>query len=262
MKKYLFILVLFLAIVSCEKPSECVESTGAIITRDFQIEMPSVTDSIKRIFVERGIELIVSQGPVFKVTVQTGENLIDNIEVKREGTVLYLKDNTTCNWVRDFGQTKVYVTTPKLEEIYSKSDRNISSNGVLTFPILRLFSLDSDGDGVEGAGTGDFFITVNNDQLVILNNNVSRYYISGQTNEALLNFYAGDGRIEAQNLIAQHIKIYHRGSNDMIVHPIQSLTGADYNGGGLFSTGNLISVTFPPIRSPLPVHYIGQVIYQ
>ncbi len=255
MKKYLLLFGLFLFFSACEKPSDCIESTGDIITKEVEVT------PFTRIEAYLGIELIVTEGPVYKVVVETGENLMDNIEVSQHDNVLLLRDNSSCNWVREYGQTKVYVTAPNLEEIYSKSDRDIRSNGVLTYPVLRLFSLDRDGDGMEGAGTGDFYINVNNSQLVIENNNVSRFYLSGQTNEALLNLYAGDGRIEAQDLIAQHIKVYHRGSNDMIVHPIQSLTGGSLNGGGLFSTGNLISVTYPPIRTPLPVHYIGQVIY-
>jgi hypothetical protein len=248
MKKYILLVSLFLAIISCEKPSECVESTGAIITKEVAVT------AFNRVEVYKGIELIVTQGPEYKVEVQTGENLMENIDVTQNGTVLSLKDNTTCNWVRDFGQTKVYITAPNIEEIYSKSERNISSNGVLTYPILRLFSLDSDGDGVEGAGTGDFFININNAQLVIINNNVSRYYISGQTGEALLNLYAGDGRIEAQNLTAQTIKVYHRGSNDMIVRPIQSITGK------LVSTGNVVLMNNPSVVNVEQL-YQGQVIY-
>ncbi len=253
MKKYVVLVGLFLMLVSCEKPGDCIESTGDIIEQDVEITYP---DSIKRIYVEHGVELIETEGPVFRATIQTGSNLIETIEVKRRGSVLYLKDNSTCNWVREFGMTKVYVTTPNIEEIYSKTERNISSNGVLTFPILRLFALDTDGDGAEGAGTGDFFINVDNDQLVILNNNVSRYYISGQTDEALLNFYAGDGRIEAQNLNAQRVAVYHRGSNDMIVRPIQELTGR------LYSTGNLISKGHPVDPPDVISYYQGQLIFE
>ena len=150
MKKINLIFAFFLILISCEKPSDCVESTGDLVNKEISI---SYSDSIKRIYVNRGIELIVTEGPIFNVKIQTGSNLIDNIEVKREGTVLLLKDNTTCNWVREYGQTKVYVTTPKLEEIYSKTEKNISSNGVLTFPILRLFALDKDGDGENSEGS-------------------------------------------------------------------------------------------------------------
>lgn len=256
MKRYFALLSLLLVFASCEKPGDCISSSGATVTREVVIDMPTVNDSIKRIFVEHGIELIVSEGPVFKVTIETGENLIGDIEVRREGNVLYLKDHTTCNWVREFGETKVHVTTPKLEEIYSKTERDIRSEGVLTFPILRLFSLDTDGDNLEGAGTGDFYINVNNGQLVVEANNVSRFYISGQTQQALLNLYGGDGRIEAQNLTAQDVRVYHRGSNDMFVKPVQSLYAR------LYSTGNLMVSGAYPFGTPDVVSfYQGQVIY-
>jgi len=237
-----------LVLVSCEKPSDCVESTGAIITKEVEVS------SFNRIEVLQGIEMIITQGPEYKVQIQTGENLMDNIEVIQNGTVLSLKDNTTCNWVREFGQTKIYVTAPNLEEIYSKTERNISSNGVLTYPVLRLFALDDEGDGREGAGTGDFFIAINNYQLVVQNNNVSRYFISGQTNEAIIDFYAGDGRIEAPNLTVQTVKVFHRGSNDMIVRPMQSIIGR------MVSTGNIILKNNPPIVNVEQL-YQGHVIY-
>ena len=257
MKKYiaLFCLILVfvcfassLVLVSCEKPSDCIESTGAIITKEVEVS------PFNRIEVLQGIELIITQGPEYKVQIQTGENLMDNIEVIQNGTVLSLKDNTTCNWVREFGQTKIYVTAPNLEEIYSKTERNISSNGVLTYPVLRLFALDDEGDGREGAGTGDFFLAINNYQLVIQNNNVSRYFISGQTNEAIIDFYAGDGRIEAPNLNVQTVKVFHRGSNDMILKPIQSIIGR------MVSTGNIILKNNPPIVNVEQL-YQGQLIY-
>lgn len=254
MKPFIILICSLFIIASCEKPSDCIEATGAIILKDFTIDMPTQQDSITQIYVERGIELIVKQGPIFKVTVETGENLIDGISVKRDGTTLYLKDNTTCNWVREYGQTKVYVTTPKLENIYSKTERNISSNGVLTFPTLRLFALDQDGDGKDGAGTNDFFIQVNNNQLVIETNNVARFYINGQTNEGLFNFYEGNSRIEAQNLIVKNIKVFHRGANDMVVHPTQSIVGK------MVSTGNIILKNTPPVVTVQEL-YQGHLIY-
>jgi hypothetical protein len=255
MKKFPLLMVLFWIFNACEKPSDCVESTGAIIVKDVPVQ------PFKRIKVYRGIEVVITEGAETKVQIEAGENFISNVEVTQNGDQLIFKDDASCNWVRSYGRIRILVTTPTLEEVYSKTDRNISSNGVLTFPYLSFVSMDKDGDGESGAGTGDFILNVNNDYLNIANNNVSRFYLSGQTNTANFNFYFGDGRIEAQNLIAQHMLIYHRGSNDMIVHPIQSLIGGELNGGGLFSTGNLISLTYPPIHEPLPVHYIGKVIY-
>lgn len=234
--------------MACEKPSECVESLGDIVVRDVSVQ------PFTRIEAYRGIAVEITQGSEYKVQIQTGENIIDNIEVTQSGNIIAFRDNTTCNWVREYGQTKILVTAPNLTEIYSKTERNITSTGVLTYPVLQLFAFDKDADGVEGAGTGDFIIAVNNSQLVIQANNVARFYISGSTNQALFDFYAGDSRIEAENLTAQHIKFYHRGSNDMIVKPIQSIEGK------LVSTGNVVLKNNPPAID-VQALYQGQLIY-
>lgn len=249
MKKVVLFIVCVLIFSSCEKPSDCVESSGETIIKDIPV-LP-----FKKIKVYRGIQVVITQGSEYKVQIEAGKNFIDNVEVIQNGDQLIFKDEASCNWVRAYGLTKIHVTTPTLEEIYSKTDRDISSIGVLTFPDLNILSLDKDADGEKGAGTGDFHMEVNNNTLTIANNNVSRYYLSGQTNNANFNFYFGDGRIEAQNLIAQNVKVYHRGSNDMIVNPIQSVTGT------LNSTGNLVLKNVPPIVTPLDVLFTGHVVY-
>ncbi len=248
MKKLICFIGLFILLISCEKPSECIESTGKTITKDIAVT------AFNRVEVYQGIEVVITQGSEYKVEIETGENLIGDIEVTQTGSVLKLIDNSTCNWVRQYGQTKVKIIAPNIEEIYSKSDRNISSNGILSYPILRLFSLDKDGDGKNGAGTSDFILNLNTTELVIQTNTVSRFFISGETIDANFNFYAGDPRIEAQNLSAQNITIYHRGSNDMIVKPIQNVSGK------LLSTGNVI-LKNNPTSNTLTAYYKGQVIF-
>ncbi|MGL2964996.1 GIN domain-containing protein [Flavobacterium sp. XGLA_31] len=248
MKKIIMFLVLGFIFNSCEKPSDCVESTGVLVVKDVTV-MP-----FKKIKVYRGIEVVITQGADYKVQIEAGENFIDNVEVLQDGDQLIFKDEASCNWVRAYGTTRILVTTPTLEEVYSKTEKDISSNGVLTFPNLTFTSFDKDADGEKGAGTGDFILNLNNDLLNINSNNVSRFFLSGQTNTANLNFYFGDGRIEAQNLIAQNIIVYHRGSNDMIVHPVQSITGV------MNSTGNLILTNVPPVVDVQEL-YTGHVVY-
>jgi hypothetical protein len=248
MKNLTLLIIVLLSFSSCEKPSDCVESAGNSVSKTVAVT------PFTRVEVNRGIELIIKQGPQYNVEIKTGENLINNIEVKQLDNVLSLKDNSSCNWVREYGITKVYITAPNLEEIYSKTERNISSDGVLTYPTLRLFALDKDGDGRDGAGTNDFYLNINNNQLVIENNNVARYFISGTTNEANFNLYAGDGRIDASNLTTQTLKVFHRGSNDMIVRPMQSIIGK------MVSTGNIILKNNPPLVD-VQQWYQGHIIY-
>ncbi len=237
--------ILFLVLIlGCTKPSDCIESTGNIITREF-----SVT-SFDKIKVFRGISLVITQGNIQKIEVKTGENLISDIDVKVEDNMLILKDNTSCNWVRDYGQTVIYVTTPTLTDIICKTEKPISSIGILTFPILRFNSIDL----TEGGGIGDFNFQIDNNQLVIESNNASNFYVSGKTKDFQANFYEGNGRIEAANLLADNINVFHRGSNDMILNPQIKMTGK------MFSTGNIICKN-PNVINEVVALFDGKVIY-
>ncbi len=244
MKKSIFLIGLVLLFFGCANPKECIESTGTIITKEITVA------DFDKIIVHQGIGLVITEGPNFNVEVKTGENLMSNIEVKVVDGVLSLKDKSTCNWVREYGNTMVYVTAPNITEIHSKTEKTITSNGVLSYPILRLIAMDLS----DGAGTGDFNIQVNNFQTVIENNNVSRYYISGQTDDLRINFYDGNGRFMGDNLIAKSIDVYHRGTNDIIVKPIERIVGK------MVSTGNVILRNTPPIVAVEQL-YQGRVVY-
>lgn len=229
MKKYI-VLVFVLLLSSCGISEDCIKNTGDTTTKEFDI------DNFDKIRVHSGISLVVKEGPEFEVTIQSGSNIIGNIEVNKEGDFLVVKDNSSCNWTRDFKAATVHVTAPNIIEIHSKSEQDIYSEGMLTFPILRLFAINDNE-----AGTGDFYFNINNLQTVIESNHVSNYYISGNTNEMLCNFYFGTGKFKGENFICQNIKIFQRGSNDMILNPIQSITGK------ILNTGNVILKNNPPI---------------
>jgi hypothetical protein len=245
MKKSTVLLLFFIVLWSCSSPVDCIEASGIMIKKEYNL-----TD-FDKIIVHTGIALVLTEGPEFKIEVETSSNLIDNIEISVNNGLLTLRDNTTCNWVRRYGKTTLFVTAPNITELHSKTEKTISSNGILHFPILRLISMDL----TDGAGTGDFNIQADNGQIVIENNNVSRFYVSGKTNELLVNFYDGNGRFIGDNLMSKSIKIFHRGSNDMIVRPIESVSGK------MVSTGNLILKNTPPIVNVEEL-YQGRVIYE
>jgi len=92
------------------------------------------------------------------------------------------------------------------------------------------------------------------ENLSIVTNDLSNIFINGYVESLNINFASGDGRFEGSNLIAQNINIFHRGSNDMILNPQQSLTGE------IRSTGNVISVNQPPIVD-VEEFYTGSLIF-
>ena len=219
--------LLILLFFGCSKPSDCVKSSGTLTTKTFE------NLSFDRILVFIGINVVVVQGNVCKVSVSTGQNLIDDIDVSVQNGRLILKDKTTCNWIRDYGETTVTVTAPALTEIYSKTEGNISSIGTLTFPALKILALDN-FDGLGGSGTGDIHLDINNQSLEIVNNSFANIEISGQTNYCNISVYEGNGKIKTQNLVSQHVQIYHRGSNGIWVHPVLSIKGNLLNVGNVF----------------------------
>ena len=250
--KIVFFLLVFL-LVSCGISEDCFKGNGNQVTQTFLLE------NFSKIKVYDGVGLVVKEGSNYEVKVVTSDNIIDDLEVRLDGDMLVVKDNSSCNIARDYGQTTVYVTIPDGTisplipelELHCKTEQKIQSDGVLHSPIVRLFSIGDDGDG---AGTGDFYIAVDNLQFVVENNNVSNFYITGHSNEMLLNFYFGNGRFYGKDLYVELIKVYHRGSNDMILFPLNNIDGT------IYSSGNVILKNEPTGTINIQELYSGKLI--
>lgn len=249
MKRINFYIFGFILIFSCnsEDANDCFQTAGNIIQQEISVS------HFERILVHRDIELIIKEAPDYKVTIETGNNLMNDLKVGIVGNQLILTDNNTCNFVRDYGITKIYVEAPNLTEIRSSTQYDISSDGILNYETLTLLSEDYNSENE--FTIGDFRLTLNSEYLNITSNNLAFYYIDGLVENMFVGFYAGTGRFEGRNLIAQKVTVYHRGSNDMVVNPQQSLSGE------LKGTGNLISVNQPSLVD-VEQFYIGALYFQ
>ncbi|WP_400074797.1 head GIN domain-containing protein [Winogradskyella sp. R77965] len=241
-----YILVIFLFACNSEDANDCFQTSGKIIKQEIDVS------SFERIFVNRDIELIIKDAPTYKVTIETGENLINDVTAEISDNQLILTDNNTCNYVRDYGITKVFVEAPNLTEIRTSSQYDVSSEGTINYTSLNLYS--EDFNVVNAFTVGDFRLSINSENLRISSNNLSFFYIDGTVENLFIGFYAGAGRFEGENLITQDVTVYHRGSNDMIVNPQLSLSGE------LRGTGNLISVNQPPLVEVEQI-YTGQLVF-
>ena len=250
MKKIIFLLSVVLLFISCEKPYDCVKSSGPIKSKVFT----GLTFS--KLLINKRINAVLIEGPEHKVEVQTGENLINDIEVTVEGDLLKLSDNTTCNWVRDYGNTIVYITAPNITQINSKTEQKITSEGVLHYPNLHIISTNSN-DGYSGVGTGDYYLNVDNESVTVENNDLGRFFITGNTNNLEVFFYENGGVFHGENLFSNTIYFYHRGSNDLFIRPVQELRGDIYN------VGDVNCYSRPPVENVHVIeHYRGRLIYR
>ena len=245
MKKTIQIVMLLFIITACSVTEDCFKKTG-----DFVLQTIEVTD-FDKIVVEKGVSLVIKEGPEYLVQVSTGANLVDDIHVEVFDGTLQIKDKSECNLVRDFGQTTVYITTPTLTEIHSFTEKDIVSDSVLTFPILRLITLEED----EVTGTGDFHLKIQSGQLVVETNTLAGYFIDGEVQELLVNFYSGDGKFEGPNLQATSIKVFHRSTNNLVLFPTESIIGDIYGNGNIILKNN-------PAIIQVTEHYTGKLIIE
>ncbi len=247
-RRFLIISMIFL-LFGCDKENawDCIQTAGPTI--EFEVETPF----FERVIVNRDIQLFISQADNHSVRVETGENLVGDIEIKVTGDQLQLSDKNSCNFVRDYGLTKVYITTPDLSEIRNSSQYEVRSLQTLNFENLVLNS--EDFNDPDSFNVGDFRLSLNCSRIQVVSNNISSFYLNGTVDQLSIGFFSGDGRFEGAGLEAQRVQVFHRGSNDMIVNPVQSLSGE------LRSTGNLISINLPPLVD-VQEFYTGQLIFQ
>ena len=219
-------LVLSLLLFSCnnEDALDCVKTSGDAIENEISVPRFSA------IHIYDNMNLVVKQGVEQKVVLKTGENLVSKINLEVTDQALTLRNENTCNWVRSFTNPEVHITTDSLTEIVLYGFGTIRSEGILSFPNIRLESFE---------GPGDFYMDLDCQIITTISNDLCNMYLNGKAQTLNVRIFANDGRFEGENLIAQNINVTHDGSNVMIVHPVKKLSGR------LNSTGDIVYINSP-----------------
>jgi len=201
-----------------ENAPDCLQGAGETVRE--AITVPAFTD----ITVFENIQLVVKQGPQQEVLIETGKNLRPEVTAVVEDGVLVLRDANNCNLFREYGKTTIQVTTPELRNLRSSSGWPIRSEGTLAFEDLRLIS-ESFANPDAVTTDGSFELDLDTGQLQIVANGIAAFRLRGQTGVLSITIAAGDSRVEARELQAGVVRVDHRGSNDLVVYPLQRLEG-------------------------------------
>ncbi|MBG44160.1 MAG: DUF2807 domain-containing protein [Aequorivita sp.] len=235
MKKFLFIGLMFL-LFSCDsdKSWDCVQTAGSTVSKEY------VVSEFSKIRIEDDVTLYLKQGETQEVKLETGENLLSDISVSVEENTLVVKDNNDCNLVRDYGITKVFVTVPNITEIRNSSAYDVIGEGTLNFPNLTLVSNSSAGPETIRK-SGDFYLNIICEKFRVSANGQSIFYISGNSEEAILSFADEMPRFEGKDFIINELTVFQRSANKMIVNPQESIVGK------IVATGDIVSYNRPPL---------------
>lgn len=246
-KLYKYCFLIFL-ITSCdsEDSGDCFQKAGAIEQYEISVS------TFSKILVNERVELIIKDGPIEKVILETGKNLFNDVSINVIDNKLIVSNNNKCNFIREYGITKIYVTSPNITEIRNSSELTVTSDGALSFPNLTLLTEDWKSDYLN---IGDFNIEVNNTSTRIVSNGISNFFIEGNTTNLNIVFASGDSRFEGENLIASNITISSKSTNDILVNPQNKIEG------NIYSLGDVISFNEPAIIN-VTEHYKGKLIFK
>ncbi|PQJ31824.1 hypothetical protein BST92_07740 [Nonlabens arenilitoris] len=239
MKTFIKISIVFLlvCISSCDSENglNCTQAAGDLIRQELTVE------SFEKILVYERTKLFIQQGPDHKVIIETGENLLNDIEVKIDDNQLIIVNNNGCNLVRDYGVTTVTVIAPNITEIRSSTGEDTKSIGTLNYSNLTLLSEDAELED-QYHTTGNFYLDLNVDDFRIVSNNLSNFYLTGQVNNASLEWYSGDGQLFASDLEIQNAQIYHRGTHNWQIDVKQNIAGSIVGYGDVILESAPVSV--------------------
>ncbi len=244
-----------LGLISCvffscnsENAPDCFQNSGDLI------RLTVAVPSFENITVFENLNLVVKQGNEQLVEIETGEFLLNDVSAEVEGNRLVLRNENSCNYVRDYGLTTIYVTSPNIAEIRSSTGLLVSSDGVLGYPNLTLVSESFNNPETETTD-GSFDMQLDSERVSILVNGIADIKLQGSATNFNITIAAGDSRIEAEDLIAQEVNINHRGSNDVFVNPQRRI------GGVIRGYGDVISVN-RPLEIEVEELFNGRLIFR
>ena len=215
-----------------ERAPDCFQNAGDLVRVTVAIE------DFSTITVFENLNLVLRQGDESQVEVETGEFLLNEVTAEVEGNRLVLRNENSCNYVRDYGITTVYITAPNITAIRSSTGGLISSDGVLEYTNLNLISERFNNPEAETTD-GSFDLNLSTENLSIVTNGIAYFKLKGAVDNFAITIAAGDSRIEAEDLVAQTVNLNHRGSNDVFVNPLERISGI------IRGYGDVISVNRP-----------------
>lgn len=241
---------LFLLLIACngDNVPDCFQNAGDLVR--VTVEVPEFTTMT----VFENVKVVLKQGDEQSVEIETGEYLLDDVSAEVEDGRLILRNENSCNYVREYGLTTVYVISPNITEIRSSTGLPITSDGVLDYPSISLISESFTNPETETTD-GSFDLEMNSTTVSIVVNGIAYFKLRGLTTNLNVTVAAGDSRIEAEELMANSVSINHRGTNDVYVNPQQRISGV------IRGTGDVISVNRPP-EVDVEELYNGRLIFQ
>jgi len=199
------------------------KGTGEITTQTRNIS------GFNTIYVEDKVNVFITESATFEVTVECGEHLIDLVKTELTDTVLKIRNDNKCNFMRSYkkGTINVFIKAPALAFIQQFGQGTIQSTNILTTPVIDVLT----------KGSGDVILEVNNLQILTHLHNTSDIYLSGRTLEHDC-YQVHYGFLFAENLDTDYTWIFHNGTGNSYISARNLLIAKLVSAGDVYYYGN------------------------
>lgn len=155
----MIVFVLTLPFTSCKKDGffDFAKSTGKEVT----ITRPAGSN-FNKIFLNDDIDLVITQGNTYKITLKGGENVLPEVETSITDSTLTIRNKNTFNWVRSYDRRiTAYVTMPHILELEFKATSTVTNTDTIREDSLTVKATGGSGyiDLIIKTGTSKLSIT-------------------------------------------------------------------------------------------------------
>lgn len=238
----------WLLLLSCDSKSawDCIKTPGT------GIEYEETVEDFHSVTVRGHMDVVLIQDSTRKLKVKTRQNLVRDVQVEVVDGVLFLEDLGHCDIFKNRSYTTVYVSAPKLMNIRNASTGTITNEGVWKQDKIALIAENHQDPSYYNNGV--FNMHLETGSLSVLANGTSLFQLEGDAEYADIAVFSGGARVEAESMPIQTIKVYHRGSNHLLLQPMQAIHGE------ILFTGDVRVYSTPEIVE-VEEKYSGRLIF-
>ena len=220
-------LLALLLLAGCKKEQwdDCITSTGPLRSGTRVLEGFHTVDLSDR------IDLVLDHVPITTIDVEAGSNLTDQVITEVRDSILYIRNENRCNWVRSF-KPRITVKVPidAVRTLTLRGTGNISATDTVTQEVFRI-------EQWLAMGTADLIVDVNS-IYVGLHTGAGDVKLYGRVEENA-NFYSGImGTIDAAQLQSRTVNINNSGVGDFHCWAIDALNVQINDAGNVYYRGD------------------------
>lgn len=221
MRTIILFLAVFFILSSCDKG--CLQNAGDEVKIERQLS------EFNKIEIESHPIIHFIQDSVHFVEVESRSNLIEQIETKVENGVLKISDKNTCNLLKGYHDTHLYIHFKELERITSDNSPELLSEDTL---FLDKLVIDIKGDLVKW----DLKVRAEN-LYITLHSVIGEMKIAGFCNRIYL-YTSGRNHCFFKDLECNFVRVNHTSVGDYYMTAKKSLSIDINNYGNFYCYGN------------------------